>query len=591
MAELGRLLRPEPRQLGLALVPIVTIASASVGLAWLGGPLLVALLGATAGSALPTGTLDRLPAALPKPQTEPAPLQDLIANDAMLVALVLGLSGLAALRGLAQYAQASATERLQQGAMARVRGRLFQAILSADGRALARTTPAEIAARIAGDVQRLESLVGGGALSALTHGLTLAVLATFAFTLDPVIAALAVLSLPPVGALGYWLSRRARASSEAALGAHARLARAVGEAAEGVPEFRRAGAARWITGRLEALAHGSRDAMLEAASARAVLGPAMGFAASVAFALTLLAARERIRLGLLTTEATGSLVVALLLLVRPMNALGTLAGTLSQGIAALRRIGALLTELEADRRDLAASEKRPFEALTLDQVSVTLGGAAVLRDVTLTIRRGETVAIVGPNGGGKTTLLQVMLGHLSPTAGRVRARIAGTDAAPDEVAAGWVPGDPTVVPGTLRENVALGRKETVPLEAVLERAELVVGGAGPFGGLDAPLPDGARGLSLGEKQRVALARALYGNPEVLLLDEPTAHLDDDASRAVERLIVGRTAEQTFVVVSHRPETIRLADRVIRVDGGRVVADDRASARALSAGAPSPGSPP
>ena len=316
---------------------------------------------------------------------------------------------------------------------------------------------------------------------------------------------------------------------------------------------------------------------MEAARARAVLGPAMGFTASVAFAFTLVVAQERIRAGMLSTEATGSLVVALLLIVRPMTALGTLAGTLSQGAAAFRRIGLLLTELGAHGVRHAGATRRPFESLTLSNVHVILDGHEVLKDISLEIKRGETIAIVGPNGAGKSTLIEVLLGHLEPDKGTITARIGGSDAGPDEIAYGWVPDEPAILRGTLRENITLGTSDDtgVELTDTLERAGLTQWASAMAGGLDAPLAAGGRGLSLGERQRVALARALHRAPEVLVMDEPTAHLDQDAAVAFEALLRGRRSDETVLVVSHRPETIALVRRIVVIENGRIVSDGAA----------------
>ncbi|MEU9142420.1 thiol reductant ABC exporter subunit CydD [Streptomyces sp. NPDC048349] len=191
--------------------------------------------------------------------------------------------------------------------------------------------------------------------------------------------------------------------------------------------------------------------------------------------------------------------------------------------------------------------------------------------VSLTVGPGECVALTGPSGVGKSTLLQVLLGFVAPSAGRVR--IAGTDLSElsqeqwrERVA--WVPQRPHLFAGTIGENVRLARPDAC--EADVTRA-LRDAGAWEFVaalplGVDTPLGEGGVGLSAGQRQRLALARAFLADRPVLLLDEPTAALDGETEAAVvdavRRLAVGRTV----LLVVHRPALLAIADRVVPIAG-------------------------
>ncbi|MFE2282703.1 thiol reductant ABC exporter subunit CydD [Streptomyces sp. NPDC059443] len=198
--------------------------------------------------------------------------------------------------------------------------------------------------------------------------------------------------------------------------------------------------------------------------------------------------------------------------------------------------------------------------------------------VSLTVGPGECVALTGPSGAGKSTLLQVLLGFVTPSAGRVR--VGGTDLAElsdlaefsqeqwrERIA--WVPQRPHLFAGTIAENVRLARPEAGD-EAVADA--LKDAGAWEFvaglpRGADTLLGEGGVGLSAGQRQRLALARAFLADRPVLLLDEPTAALDGETEagvvEAVRRLAVGRTV----LLVVHRPALLALADRVVRVGAG------------------------
>ena len=196
-------------------------------------------------------------------------------------------------------------------------------------------------------------------------------------------------------------------------------------------------------------------------------------------------------------------------------------------------------------------------------------GRPVLEDLDLEIGAGAT-AVLGPSGSGKSTLLRLLDRLADPDEGRVRFR--GTDVRElDPLAlrreAVLVPQLPAPLPGTVADNVRYGPGL---LDRPVDPAAFL-----PPAGLDAEFAerDAAR-LSVGEQQRVMLARALALEPEVLLLDEPTAALDDAAKEGVERTLAdlrGRAGLSLVVVTHDRGQAERLAERVVRLDGGRVAA--------------------
>ena len=190
-----------------------------------------------------------------------------------------------------------------------------------------------------------------------------------------------------------------------------------------------------------------------------------------------------------------------------------------------------------------------------------------LRDVDLVVEPGETVALVGPSGCGKSTLLAVLLGLQTPTAGDVRCggvRLDDLDLAEWRARIGWVPQRPHLFARSVAENVRLGSAGASDDEVAvaLESAGLAQAVGRLPAGTATRLGEGGAGLSAGERQRLALARAFVRDPSLLLLDEPTAGLDNETEaevlEAVRRLAEGRTA----LLVAHRPALLALADRVV-----------------------------
>jgi ABC-type multidrug transport system fused ATPase/permease subunit len=218
-------------------------------------------------------------------------------------------------------------------------------------------------------------------------------------------------------------------------------------------------------------------------------------------------------------------------------------------------------------------------SLNLSDIEVRYPGREfpALSNISLQVQEGETVAIVGPSGAGKTTLVDVLLGVINPTKGKVE--ISGC--APLEAIRTWpgaisyVPQDVTITNGTIKSNVALGFKESEVSDSRLKQAikgahleEVVLN-----------LPDqyltkvGERGtrLSGGQRQRLGIARALYTQPKVLVLDEATSSLDGKTESAISLGIADLKNKVTIVIIAHRLSTIKEVDRIIYLEDGRVKA--------------------
>jgi len=206
-----------------------------------------------------------------------------------------------------------------------------------------------------------------------------------------------------------------------------------------------------------------------------------------------------------------------------------------------------------------------------EKLSYEVGSERILDGVSLDVASGETVAIVGPSGAGKSSLLRLLDRLSEPTGGTVY--LDGTDYRtldPQTLRkrVGLVPQDPALRTGTVRENVTIGprlRGETVSEERLADLLDAV----GLAGYADRTTSD----LSGGEAQRVAIARTVVNDPEVILLDEPTASLDSAAEAEVERLLADLLAsgERTAILVTHdERQAERLADRVARMADGRIV---------------------
>ncbi|NKQ23722.1 thiol reductant ABC exporter subunit CydD [Streptomyces galbus] len=271
----------------------------------------------------------------------------------------------------------------------------------------------------------------------------------------------------------------------------------------------------------------------------------------------------------------------------PLRAAGAAFHDSAEGIAVAERVFALLDEGD-DQHDegtvpqraarlLAAPDGRTAR-LRLDRVTVRYPDRPVpaLHDVSLTVRPGEHVALVGPSGAGKSTLLSLLLGFAVPASGRVT--VDGTDLGALDADAwraqvAWVPQRPHLFAVSVADNIRLGRPHADIAEV---RAAARAACADRFvealpNGYDTVLGEQGAGLSAGQRQRIALARAFLKDAPVLLLDEPTAHLDPESEAAVTRATVALMRGRTAVVVAHRTSLLPHADRIVTVRAGALVA--------------------
>ncbi|MFF2956670.1 thiol reductant ABC exporter subunit CydD [Kitasatospora sp. NPDC057965] len=260
----------------------------------------------------------------------------------------------------------------------------------------------------------------------------------------------------------------------------------------------------------------------------------------------------------------------------PLRAAGAAFHDSAEGIAVAERVFAVLDE-EEPATGRAAPVPVPdarSARLRLDGVTVHHPdrAAPALDAVSLTVHPGEHLALVGPSGAGKSTLLALFLGFTAPGTGRVL--VDGTDLAaldPDDWLAqvAWVPQRPHLFAATVADNIRLGRPDATDAEVrAAARAACADGFAEALPqGYDTLLGEHGAGLSAGQRQRVALARAFLKDAPILLLDEPTAHLDPESEAAVTRATAELMRGRTAIVVAHRRSLLPHADRIVTVRAG------------------------
>ncbi|HEX8629013.1 MAG TPA: ABC transporter ATP-binding protein [Catenuloplanes sp.] len=253
-----------------------------------------------------------------------------------------------------------------------------------------------------------------------------------------------------------------------------------------------------------------------------------------------------------------------------------LAPLVSKALESVRSVGEVLTDPDVERNEGRRRVARVAGRITLDGVGFRYPDATepALTDITLDVRPGETVAFVGPSGSGKSTVLNLVIGFLAPTHGRVvldGVNLAEVDLRRYRRHLAVVPQEPLLFEGTVRDNATYGRRDVSDGEV---RAALEAANAWEFvreiGGLDAVVGERGASLSGGQRQRLAIARALIRDPRVLVLDEATSALDPASEALVQSALARLMRGRTTLVVAHRLSTIRGADRIAVLRAGRLV---------------------
>jgi len=267
---------------------------------------------------------------------------------------------------------------------------------------------------------------------------------------------------------------------------------------------------------------------------------------------------------------------ALLSLIRPARRLSEIHTINQQALAAAQRIFAVLDTPVKVEEDPQAAVLSPFEQeIVFHNVSFAYQDTPVITNISLTIRKGEIVALVGPSGVGKTTLANLLPRFYDPTAGRIT--MDGVDIRRVTFTSlrgqiGIVTQDLFLFNDTVRANIAYGRPDAGD-EDIIRAAQ--VAEAHEFitelpEGYQTKIGDMGTKLSGGQKQRLSIARAILNNPPILILDEATSHLDAESSKLVQEALDHVLSNRTAVVIAHRLGTVRKASRIIVLDRGGIV---------------------
>ncbi|MEU1519974.1 ABC transporter ATP-binding protein [Streptomyces sp. NPDC005811] len=505
-------------------------------------------------------------------------------DNGPLIAVAVGYLGCALASGALQYAFLIAAARVNQDVLLDLRGRIFRHAQALSVDFHERYTSGRLISRSTTDVESLRELLNEGLQELVTVVLSFVYISAMLLWLDLGLGAVAVASFVPLYLLVRIYQRRAGRVFTVRSTAIAAVIVKFVETMNGIRPVRAFRREAVNDADFRVLNHRHErtngDALLE--MARYVTGSRI--VANTAVALIVLWGAHRVAGGTLALGVLAAAVLYLRRLYDPIDRLGMFLNSYQSAAASLEKIAGLLAqtpsvpEPSVPRELPARRGELPGREVVFDGVSFGYRtGGEVLPRFALTLPAGQTVAVVGSTGAGKSTLAKLLARFYDPSGGRVL--LDGVDLrelAVPELRRGvvMVTQEAFLFSGTVAENIAIGRPDASREE--IERAAKAIG-AHEF---ISALPDGydtdvrKRGgrISAGQRQLVAFARALLADPAVLILDEATSSLDIPGERAVQAAMATVLKGRTAVVIAHRLSTVEIADRVLVMEHGRIVED-------------------
>jgi ATP-binding cassette, subfamily B, bacterial len=397
----------------------------------------------------------------------------------------------------------------------------------------------------------------------------------FAVTAD--LAVLALLPIPLILVGAFWFQRRLAPRYASVRDAAAMLSGRLNNNLYGMATIQAYTAERSEADHLRAASEAYRARNADAIRVSAAITPVIRMAILAGFIATLLYGGLLALRGEIGVGSYSALVYLTQRLLWPLTRLADMTDLYNRAMASVHRIMDLLDTPAPVRADapLPGDAHAP-KALRFDGLHFAYDGRPALRGVSFDVAAGSTVALVGPTGGGKSTVLKLLMRFIDPDAGRILldgTDIAGFSPTSLRQAIGYVAQEPFLTDGTVAENIAYG--DRAPDQARVEHAAR----AAEVHEFVAALPDayasrvGERGtqLSGGQRQRIALARAFYRAPAILILDEATSAVDNETEAAIQRSLarVARERSLTTLVVAHRLSTVRHADLILVMEDGRI----------------------
>jgi subfamily B ATP-binding cassette protein MsbA len=495
-----------------------------------------------------------------------------------IVWLPLTIAGLAAARTLAQVVQATLVNRIGNAVVGDVQVELFGKLVRADLAHLRSQHSGAFVSSVLYDAGLIREAATTGIVNYTQNLLTFVGAVVVMVGNDWVLSLLLIAAVPAASAIMRRFAKRTSKAAQGAMAETSALSSAIMESLDGVRIVKVENREAYEEGRVAEVVRRRQKHLTKGANARARAAPATELLMTLIVAIVFAYAGWRSTHGGMTAGAFFSFVAAMTMASQSLRQLANLQTVFAEGLSAARRLFAAL-DVEPEVGDRAGARKlgRAEGDLRFEDVVFAYGPDAppALAGVTLEARRGEIIALVGPSGGGKTTILNLIPRFYDVSAGRVT--LDGADVRDltlaslrDQIA--LVTQEPFLFDDTVRANIAYARPDASPaqVEAAARAAAAHDFIAELPDGYDTQVGEAGARLSGGQRQRIAIARAFLKDAPILLLDEATSALDTESEAQVQAALKRLMAGRTTILIAHRLSTVRGADRIYVLDRGRIV---------------------
>ncbi len=482
------------------------------------------------------------------------------------------------LRSAADFARSCLSARVEQGVMRDLRRSVYSHLLHLDLAFFARVRTGQIISRLTHDVEQLRTLVTAELIKSLSSLLTFAAALSLMVLVSWRLTVAAFIVVPATMVIWGPLVRRLRRGDRMILHAAGEVNARIQETVAGVRMVKSASAEESEARRFKALTGDYFRIFMRTVRLRALAGPMTEVLVALGTAVLLwYGARMVVMEASLTGEQFLGFILLSTKLYAPVKYLSKLPALVQPGLVAAERIFEFL-DAPIEIRD--RPHARPFAGVRREirfrKVSLEYRpGRPVLREIDFRVPAGSILAITGPSGAGKTSIVDLLGRFFEPAAGAVE--IDGVDIRDYRIRSlraslGIVSQDSVLFHDTVRANIAYGGGRASP-ESIAAAARAAH--AHDFiqelpHGYDTVVGERGATLSGGQRQRIAIARAIFRDPPILILDEATSALDSESERLVQSALEGLIVGRTVFVIAHRLSTIRRADRILVVDGGKIV---------------------
>jgi len=495
------------------------------------------------------------------------------------------LVGLAMVRSLAQFLSNYLLSRVINSVLLKLREQMFQTLLNASTAFFQKNSASSLINAVVFEVNNVLSIMGGMLISLVRDSLTVVGLMGYLIYLNWQLTLVVLVIFPVIAFIMSKVNRRLRSLNREQQNLTSDLAYIVEEAAAGYKIVKVHGAEQYEMNRFLEKADRLRQFALKSAVAGGLNQPITQLIASMALSVVLVIALMQSATEGTTVGGFAAFVTAMMLVISPLKHLADINQPLQRGLTAAEMIFGLMDqpfEEDEDRKQNMKSLDKAQGAIRFENVGFSyqqeVGRKDALRNVSLSIKPGEVVAFVGPSGGGKSTLVNLLPRFFKPTSGHIfldDIPLEDIVLADVRKQIAFVSQDVILFNDTIAANVAYGATDQEGIDRgrvieALEAANLSALIKELPEGIDSMVGDNGNRLSGGQRQRMAIARAIYKNAPILILDEATSALDSESERqvqdALDRLMAGRTT----LVIAHRLSTIEHADRIVVLDHGQVV---------------------